>query len=196
MNKRSPQKQFLWKKIKRLFLFTTTNFNKLLPPLWIFWHKIGNEWNANPLIDGPNQRKSYQKQIRHLKKIFTTKQISPRSKQHLSTKRWLHICFDLRARYLFSSKRFYINHIRCWKSTKIGKLNSAKSWKLYFRQKKKPTRLQLSTNFRKGRLLKKLVDIHGTRITKCHYTNSIATFIRHRWTNPKKRLFKSANFFC
>jgi hypothetical protein len=122
-----------------------------------------------------------------------------RSKQHLSTKRWLHICFDLRARYLFSSKRFHINHIRCWKSTKISKLNSAKSWKLYFRQKKKPTGLQLSTTFRvfrKGRLLKKLVDIHGTRITKCHYTNSIATFIRHRWTNPKKRLFKSANFFC
>ena len=134
----------------------------ILPPLGIFWHKIDNEWNANPLIDGPNQRKSYQKQIRHLKKIFTTKQISPRSKQHLSTKRWLHICFDLRARYLFSSKRFHINHIRCWKSTKISKLNSAKSWKRYFRQKKKQTGLQLSTNlrvFRKGRLLKKLVDI-------------------------------------
>jgi hypothetical protein len=93
----------------------------------------------------------------------------------------------------FSSKRFHINHIRCWKSTKISKLNSAKSWKLYFRQKKKPTGLQLSTTFRvfrKGRLLKKLVDIHGTRINKCHYKNSIATFIRHRWTNSKKRLFK------
>jgi hypothetical protein len=29
-----------------------------------------------------------------------------RSKQHLSTKRWLHICFDLRARYLFTVKDF------------------------------------------------------------------------------------------
>jgi hypothetical protein len=29
-----------------------------------------------------------------------------RSKQHLSTKRWLHICFDLRARYLFPVKDF------------------------------------------------------------------------------------------
>ena len=35
-----------------------------------------------------------------------------RSKQHLSTKRWLHICFDLRARYLFTVKDFTSGHSR------------------------------------------------------------------------------------